>query len=307
MTSKRHLKDFDDWQCAELFKSVDFLSERFQYQNNYYGTDCTPLDCFKNHKIVTLPMEFCLNEHEMDFVHRKLFNKAQSIRNSGQTPAVLLNNYKSSLVKHNDRKRVAYDLSFDARLPIGQSRRKESKQSAQHWQSPGVDQDTIDFANIIECVIRLVISQGIIPRDSYPTSSSGVMKTMHLLVSFSGCLPQHFHYDYEPKTFDVKEDVYRGSSMFINFLKTDVTLDVGVYEGNPTKRRFIIIPAMSVVVFRGDFRHAGSANNTSKELWKYFLYLDPWDRVYGGFREAHGNVLYYDHGDLVSIADAVKV
>jgi hypothetical protein len=302
---KRKLNDgLFDYHLGKQFECVHFLSNRFQYPKNFYGVGCSPLDYYKNHKFVMLSLEHCLNHHESDYVHRILLGKAQSIRTSSETPTVLLNNYTSKFTKHNDGRRVAYISNFDVRILVAKQRRKIELGTVLLLSD--VDQSHFAFSKIIECMIQLVKSEGIVPENIYPTSSSGVIKTVHLLISFPGCLPQHFHYDFNPKTFEVKEGIYRGSSMFINFLKSAVTLDIGVHEGDPTKRRFITIPAMCIFVMRGDFRHAGSANNTSKELWKFFLYLDPYDSVYGGFRSANENTLYYDEDELFCIADVVK-
>jgi hypothetical protein len=298
---KRKLND-SDFDCAKLFEDVHVLSKRFKSPKNLYGKGgCTPFDYYLNHKFVVISLEHCLDHHEVDYVHRKLFGKAQNVRTSTQTPTVLLNNYKSLHVECNDAKRVAYTSSFDVRKLVIQLHRKGQSVLSD------VDQNHFEFANIIDSIIELVTSLGIVPVNMYPTSSNGVMKSLHLMVSFPGCLPQHFHFDYDPKTFEVKEGVYRGSSMFINFLKSAVTLDIGVHEGDPTKRRVITVPAMSILVLRGDFRHAGSANNTNHECWKFFLYLDPYDKVCGGFRAANADTLYYNDDELFSIADVVIV
>jgi hypothetical protein len=153
---------------------------------------------------------------------------------------------------------------------------------------------------VVHWILSLVkdVGDGIIPDNVQACSSTGVPNSLHLIVALPNCLSQHFHYDYNLKKFDGAS--FKGSSLFINFRNEWATMDIGICEHDPTIRKQLRIPPISILVFRGDFKHAGSLNSHSTdEIWKFFMYLDPFQAM-GNFRKENSNTLYYDCYDDLS-------
>jgi hypothetical protein len=148
------------------------------------------------------------------------------------------------------------------------------------------------FANIIHWILNILKDNGLVPHDCHPCAASGATNSLHLLVAEVGCMPQHFHYDYDPESFRDASDAYKGSSMILNYMSTTVTIDVGWLCHDPTKRKTIQIPPLSLFIFRGDLKHAGSENKSLNSISKYFWYLDPHDIT--GYRSRNGDTLFYD-------------
>lgn len=147
--------------------------------------------------------------------------------------------------------------------------------------------------------------------DVFPTSGDGTEDSITLLVSLVGCLRQKEHYDYNHVLFGPVERyegqpeelkgsylLYQGCSLFINFdwLK-EQTLDLDFYNNSTGDFQQIHIPPMSILIIKGNLKHAGSPNKSMCKVRKFFLYLDPCKgcRMLGKFGESgDDNYIHFD-------------
>jgi hypothetical protein len=274
-----------DQKNASFFKiapSHDWLDGATQHMKVNYCVNL--LFSFERNRLVVFRLKDFLSNDLLAHAHRVLKAKAALTRSSLHLPVGIRNNYRktttSKRIVNDDGKRVAYTVSYDGGDEI----------------SGG------EFSILIEWIINLVklIGDGrVVSTDAHPCASDGSANKLHLIVGLPLCLPQHFHYDYDPKSFQY--DGYHGASLFINFSLHSQTLDVGVCEHDPSKRKQKVIPPLSVLVIRGDLKHAGSSNiSDMDEVHKFFMYLDPYDVKMGNFRKLNSNTLYYDEYDDLS-------
>jgi hypothetical protein len=272
------------------FKGKDFFVKR-----HFLEGELTPNEQYLKNKLVVFELKHYLTSDMLQYVHLVLLNKAEKMRNSSQRFLKIRNNYRRKPLSDDlfvdDKKRIAYTSNFIGLNNGGKRYRSCDGQS---------ENDLIEFSQVINWILSLVKEAGeglIVPNEVFPCASSGVMNSLNLIVALPECSAQHFHYDYDHKTFGGSE--FKGASLFINFQNEWASLDIGVCEHNSTIRKQQKVPPLSVFVFRGDFKHAGSANlSLTDEVWKYFMYLDPIKSV-GTFRKDNSDILYYDqHDDL---------
>ena len=146
--------------------------------------------------------------------------------------------------------------------------------------------------NLIQNFVFLIKAEDCVGNNPFACGESGEEFSITLLIALIGALRQQDHTDFDPDLFLAYEDFseitdeeelvdsceqYNGASMFINFSwNNSLKLDLGGgIDCNTGESFFIPLPAMSIVVIRGDLIHAGSANTSGEIIRKFFLYLDP--------------------------------
>jgi hypothetical protein len=147
--------------------------------------------------------------------------------------------------------------------------------------------------DLIQNFVYLLKGEECIGNESFACGESGEEFSITLLLALVGALRQQEHTDYDPDLFQAFEDFgelsdseeelqescnsYNGASMFINFSWNNcLKLDMGGGLDPSTGESFFLsLPAMSIVVIRGDLIHAGCANYSGAITRKFFLFLDP--------------------------------
>jgi hypothetical protein len=278
-------------KCTSFFESLPSPDWLYEVMKGMSLTFCSDLfHSFERNRLVILSLKEFLSEDLVGYMCNVLDTKANQTRLSSQLSTRIRNNYRktatSGKIIEDDGKRVSFTVSYDDIFDdFGMQ-----------------DLTNNQFAAVIDWIIHFVkiIGEGkMVPFDAHPCASDGSAKKLHLIVGLPLCLPQHFHYDYDPKTF--QSDGYHGASLFINYSLYSQTLDVGLCEHDPSIRKQIVIPPSSVLLIRGDLKHAGSSNCSDEdEVHKFFMYLDPYDVKLGNFRKQNSNTLYYDEYDDLS-------
>jgi hypothetical protein len=180
-------------------------------------------------------------------------------------------------------------------------------------------ENNVPLNNLVQNFVHLVAADeccgGATP---FPCGGSGEEFSITLLVALVDALRQQEHTDYNPMYFQAHEDFddlnfadeegeepyyheeletscdnFNGASMFINFSwNRDQKLDLDSVVHKTGHYKTLPLPAMSIVIIRGDLVHAGSANSSGVKTRKFFLYLDPHPdcRMKGVFKEGKGYV-----------------
>jgi hypothetical protein len=165
--------------------------------------------------------------------------------------------------------------------------------------------------DLIQNFVFLVKGEECVDKDAFACGESGDEHSITLLVALVAAFRQQEHTDFDPDLFHAHEDFgelsdseeelkescdgFNGASMFINFswnncLKLDTAGGLDPITG---ESYFLPLPAMSIVVIRGDFIHAGCANNSGAITRKFFLFLDPCPlcRNQGRCQEINGEIV----------------
>jgi hypothetical protein len=256
-----------------------------------YGS-FTPCSALQYDRNVIIPLQLLMSIETYRYANNVWEEKANRTDERNE-PVPILNNYRRSpgvtTTTENDCKRGAHDIEYANKSDTPEVDCEE------YMKLSPTEQDVIKdqrFANLNHWVIQVLKDNKLCPSDVKACSSGGGTNTVHLIVAALKCKSQHFHFDYDPETFRDDQNVYKGSSMFINFRNSWTTLDIGWCHYNHTKRKHLLIPPMSILVIRGDFKHAGSANLGKIKIMKYFMYLDPYDDE--DFRAKNCDTLFYD-------------
>jgi hypothetical protein len=182
--------------------------------------------------------------------------------------------------------------------------------------------------DLIQNFVNLVKGEECIGLDSFACGESGDEFSITLLLALVGALRQQEHTDFDPDLFQAFEDFgelsdseaelqdscdkFNGASMFINFSWNNaLKLDIGGgLDPSTGESYFLSLPAMSITVIRGDFIHAGCANNSGAITRKFFLFLDPKEhcRNQGSCQEINGeisNINFIYFGTSSSVAAVV--
>ncbi len=171
--------------------------------------------------------------------------------------------------------------------------------------------DNSPLNDLIQNFVYLLKGEECIGKDSFACGESGEEFSITLLLALVGALRQQEHTDYDPDLFQAYEDFgelsdseeelqescdsFNGASMFINFSWNNcLKLDLGGGLDSTTGESvFLSLPAMSIVVIRGDLIHAGCANYSGAVTRKFFLFLDPRPlcRNLGKYQEIDGKIV----------------
>jgi hypothetical protein len=270
-----------------------FNGKDFFVRHSYPEGVLSPKEMYSRDKYFILELKHYLTTDLLTHVHVVLENRATKIRNSRQRAVKIRNNYRRDTSSDHfiadDNKRIAFTFNYLDSNILGKRHQSCDDQN---------EKELLQFSQVIGWILSLLQEVGnglIVPNKVFPCASSGAPNSVNLIVALPMCSAQHFHYDYDHNRFGGVD--HKGSSLFINFKNETTTIDVGVCEHDPNVRKQLQIPPMSVLVFRGDFKHAGSANlSLTEEIWKFFMYLDPNDN----FRKHNNNILYYDQYDDLS-------
>jgi hypothetical protein len=312
--------DLFDLKCSSAAlhtSAVEFVTSppSTYIPNNKFG-NFSAIQSLCYDKFLIIELQWLLNHDMMLYVSSVLSSKAIKVAQFG-TLETIRNNYRRSpdceRVIDDDEKRGVHSIQLkdacstpEKKISLLNKRHKAKGKMAIRTELNTIKDQR--FSNIIHWIVQILKDNCLVPNNCQPCAASGIMNSMHLLVAAENCLPQHFHYDYDPDTFRDSSDSYKGSSMVINYLRSSVTIDIGWCYYNPTQRKAIVIPPMSLFLFRGDLKHAGSANTTQQQLLKFFMYLDPPDKP--GFRSQNEDTLYYDEDKeldyILPFADALQ-
>jgi hypothetical protein len=304
--------DFDDTtgsleqdpysKCTQL-NPVDMQKESRRFAESPPSTKIpdgifggfSPLQSIKYDRHLIIPLKALLPVDTYYYANNVWEEKATRT-DSKKKPVPIRNNYRrvhdSDTITEDDNKRGAHDINYNIKSETLEQDSNTCECLTNQEEIALRDQR---FANLNHWVVQMVKDNKLTPRNTFPCSSKGKANSIHLIVADVSCLAQHFHFDFDPETFRNDPNIYNGSSLFIHFRNSWASLDVGWCHHNPTQRKQLLIPPMSVLLIRGDFKHAGSANTGPTKIMKYFMYLDPHDRE--GYRAKNNDTLFYDNDE----------
>ncbi len=144
--------------------------------------------------------------------------------------------------------------------------------------------ENLEFKNFLANIKNLMIMTGSVPADCFPTSDGG-RDQITLILQFRGAAQQHFHFDFNPALYKphrnhrrssrMRYKGFNGVSMFLNPSWEEQTLDLPEFEYSTGKKKHkqLYNTAMSLMLMNGNQAHAGCANDTDEEVWKFFWYI----------------------------------
>jgi len=280
----------DDLIFSLLVSTDSFLHVHFQQSHTYVSGDsrADQLNMLK-HVSFTLesffPLELDVNgttitsEHFMSFCHFVLLDAADHME---------LNCLFENLLNNNGR---------------NDNRRKAASETMSQFPR---------LVHLLRNVVNVLKEDGLFgpEKQVFATSGNGEEDSITLLLALTGCGRQMEHFDYDHNLYiprasfeDVPEHMrgsylrFNGASLFINFSLDDQSLDLDYHENDTGDFAKLIIPAMGLLVIRGDLKHAGAENNSGNLIRKFFLYLDPCRgcRMQGECDDGEkANVIYFD-------------